>query len=192
MTRTSRRKEPGEGSGIGLAVTQGIVKAHNGAIVVNSEPGLGTQFNVYFPEIQGAVVPVLEKKEALRTGNERILFVDDEEPLVAMAKELLEALGYLVTGSTSSQEALEIFLNQPSAFDLVITDMTMPGLTGTEIATKMMSLKPDLPVILCTGFSELVNARQALAMGIRQLIMKPWDVSEMAASIRRVLEQDKL
>ncbi len=185
-------KGPGEGSGIGLTVTQGIVKAHNGAIVVNSEPGLGTQFNVYFPEIQGAVVPVLEKKEALRTGNERILFVDDEEPLVAMAKELLEALGYLVTGSTSSQEALEIFLNQPSAFDLVITDMTMPGLTGTEIATKMMSLKPDLPVILCTGFSELVNARQALAMGIRQLIMKPWDVSEMAASIRRVLEQDKL
>ncbi|MBU1537859.1 PAS domain S-box protein, partial [Myxococcota bacterium] len=185
-------KGPGGGSGMGLAVTQGIVKGHLGAISVNSEPGMGTQFHVYFPETHEEVAPVPDNKEYLRTGRERILFVDDEEPLMEMGKEILETLGYRVTGSISSRKALEIFRDQPSAFDLVITDMTMPELSGTELATEMMAIQPHLPVILCTGYSELVDARQAQAMGIRQLIMKPWGISEMAAGIRRALEQSQL
>ncbi len=184
-------KKLGEGSGMGLAVTQGIVKTHNGAINVCSTPGVGTTFEVFFPHSDAKVAPMPEKDNPLPTGNERILFVDDEETLVDLGQKMLKLLGYSITARTSGLEALEIFRSRPDAFDLVITDMTMPHITGIELAKKLMAIRPDMPVILCTGFSELVMGKQAADYGIREFVMKPYQLAEMAASIRRVLESVK-
>jgi PAS domain S-box-containing protein len=183
-------KLPGQGTGMGLAVTQGIVKAHKGAITVSSEPGVGTTFSVYFPELAEDVEYVQEKSHPLLTGCERILFIDDEEILVALGKEMLEILGYQVTATTRSMDALEAFLDKPDAFDLVISDMTMPGLTGIELAQKMLAVRADLPIIICTGFSELQSDKQSQAAGIREVIRKPYVMTEMASIIRKVLSRE--
>jgi PAS domain S-box-containing protein len=181
-------KKLGEGTGMGLAVTQGIVKAYQGAIHVRSEPGLGTTFHVFFPEFEGEVSSETQKIEPLHSGNEHILLVDDEAALVDLGQEMLKVLGYRVTARTNSLQALETFRRQPDAFDLVITDMTMPGLTGTELARQLIAIRPGLPVILCTGFSEHAGSKQSMAPGIREFLMKPYLINEMAAAIRRALK----
>ena len=150
-------KGPGEGTGLGLSVVQGIVKNHNGAITVSSEPGQGTTFSVFLPVLENVDAADAKALQAPPTGSERILLVDDEEALVDLGKEILETLGYQVTATTSSLDALEIFRAQPYAFDLVITDMTMPSLTGRELAKKIIALRSDTPIILSTGFSDLVT-----------------------------------
>jgi len=166
-------KEKGEGTGMGLSVVHGIVRTYGGTIRAYSEPGKGTTFKVYLPAIKGEArvqgAPILP----LPTGNERILFVDDELPLVDLATQGLERLGYEVTPKTSSVEALEIFKAKPEAFDLVITDMTMPEMTGDRLAREMMAVRPDIAVLLCTGYSARISRESAEAMGIKAFVMKP-------------------
>jgi CheY-like chemotaxis protein len=182
-------KKPGEGTGMGLSVVHGIFKSCHGAITVQSDVGKGTEFNVYFPLL---IDIERDEKEAndlrIARGNERILFVDDEEELVNLGKEMLTGLGYQVIGRTSSLEALKLFRTLPDQFDLVITDMTMPNLTGVELAQELMLTRPDLPVILCTGFSETITPLKAKSLGVREFVMKPIALEQMALTIRRALD----
>jgi PAS domain S-box-containing protein len=185
-------KKIGEGTGMGLAVVQGIVKSWGGAISVSSEPDKGTTFNVFLPRIEQGLLPEVEALVGPATGTERILFVDDEENLVDLGKEILESIGYHVSAKLTSFEALETFRAQPDAFDLVITDMTMPGLTGKDLAKELMALRPDIPIILCTGFSEIIDENQAKEAGIREFVMKPYVVSDFANVIRKVLDRREI
>jgi len=182
-------KVVGEGTGLGLSVVMGIVKQSGGYITLESEPGKGSTFAVYFPKV--AVEPVADIKvteTALPIGSERILFVDDEEALLDMGKQALTRLGYEVTCEMSSEAALALFKESPSRFDLVITDQTMPGTTGVELAKKIFAIRPDMPIILCTGYSHLVDTESAKAAGIRGFAMKPLTKREIAKTIRNVLD----
>ncbi len=182
-------KGPGEGTGLGLAVVRGIVKSLGGAISVYSEAGQGTTFHIFLPKVEAEAVQEPERIEALLTGVERVLFVDDEQVLADLGKEMLESIGYSVVTKTSSIDALDSFRAEPDAFDLVVTDMTMPGLTGRELAAELMAIRPGIPVILCTGFSKLINGKRAMETGIREFVMKPYTVRSLAKTIRKVLDQ---
>jgi PAS domain S-box-containing protein len=183
-------KGPGEGTGLGLSVVYGIIKSYGGTITVESEMGKGTEFHVYLPLLMETMDEGgIETAEYIRGGNESILFVDDEEVLVQLGKEMLAGFGYEVVERTSSLEALKLFQSRPDRFDLVITDMTMPNMTGTELAKEIMSIRPGIPVILCTGFSETISPEKAKAIGLREFIIKPLLKNQLAAVIRRVLDQ---
>ena len=183
-------KEKGVGTGLGLAVVDGIVKTHGGAITAYSEPEKGATFHVYLPRIEHPEAAVeAEEIKPFPTGHERILFVDDEKVLVDIGKQMLKRLGYQVTPRTSSTEALEAFRAQPEKFDLVITDQTMPNMTGETLAKELTQIRPDIPVILCTGYSEIPSERKLGASAVRDVVRKPIIVREMANSIRRVLEK---
>lgn len=184
-------KKIGEGTGLGLSVVHGIVMAHHGMITVDSTPGKGTTFHVFFPIIETEKIQVVENDQALPTGNERILIVDDEEYLTEMWRQLLKFLGYRVTTTTSSKKALDIFRAQPEEFDLVITDQTMPGMTGAELSQELMGIRPDIPIILCTGYSSRVSIEEAIAMRIRKFFMKPVDTRQLAIAIREILDENK-
>ncbi len=184
-------KKPGEGSGLGLAVVHSIVKDQGGAITVYSEPGKGSAFDVYFPRVSPRKSPPPAEASAPESGHERILLVDDEDIQVKTIKHLLERLGYRVTAATDGQVALALFRQDPRAFDLIITDQTMPHLTGLELAKRILSVRPGVPVILCTGFSETVDANAAQAAGIRRLQMKPFSLREMAETVRSALEKGR-
>jgi PAS domain S-box-containing protein len=181
-------KETGEGTGMGLSVVHGIVRAMSGAITVYSEPGQGSTFKVYFPVIEKRLEPQVSDVEAVPTGSERILFIDDEPALADIGKQTLETLGYDVTTRTSSIEALELFKTRPDRFDLVITDMTMPNMTGDNLAGELIRIRPEIRVILCTGYSAKVNEQQAMALGIRAFVWKPVVRREIATAIRKVLD----
>jgi signal transduction histidine kinase/ActR/RegA family two-component response regulator len=178
-----------KGTGLGLAVVQGIVESYGGTVTVYSEPEKGTTFTVFVPRSDEKITAATESAEALPNGTERILFVDDEQTLVELGQKMLTSLGYCVTTKTRSMDALDVFRADPSAFDLVITDMTMPDLTGSELAKALMAIRPDLPVIICTGFSELINRQKAKDAGIREFVMKPYVVSTMAKAIRKALDE---
>lgn len=183
-------KGPGEGTGMGLSVVHGIVANHGGSIGVRSKPGVGTTFEVFIPRIDHA--PESNESEAcepLPVGTEQILLVDDEEIIVEMEQLMLERLGYQVTATTGSLEALEAFRAAPGRFDLVITDQTMPNMTGAELCKKLLSIRPDIPIILCTGFSDLVTPEKAQAMGIGAFMRKPPARRELARAIRRLLDE---
>ena len=181
-------KKLGEGSGLGLSVVHGIVKQHDGYITVISEPGQGATFTVYFPKVSEGMETDEITDDDLPTGTERVLFVDDEEALVEMGEDILAELGYDVTSRMSSREALALFRLDPSRFDLIITDQTMPEMTGVELAKELLAIRPDLPIIMCTGFSYVVDADKANAAGIKAFAMKPLTKSEIAKTIRKVLD----
>jgi len=182
-------KKPGEGTGLGLAVVHGIVTKGGGAIKAYSEPGNGSVFNVYLPlGERKQPAQIAQPSETVCGGAEHILLVDDEEAIVDMTRQMLEGFGYRVTARTSSVEALQAFRSLPAGFDIVITDQTMPNMTGDELARKLRRIRHDIPVILCTGFSETIDEHKAAEMGIRAYIMKPVIRAELARAIRNVLQ----
>lgn len=182
-------KEKGEGTGLGLAVVHGIVRSYGGDITCYSEPGQGCTFHVYLPAIEPRPSADQQPAKPLPVGHERILFVDDEPSLTEMNKQRLEALGYTVVTKTSSLEALEMLNQRPDAFDLVITDMTMPNMTGDKFAEKIIALRPQMPIVMATGFSEQMSERQALDLGIKAFLMKPTILRDLAETVRRVLDE---
>ena len=183
-------KRPGKGTGMGLAVVHGIVTRHGGAITVSSEPEMGSTFRVYLPLIRDVVEMTSEPQASeTPTGSENILFIDDEETLVALGKQILEHLGYTVTATTNSIEALNLFRSNPEQFDLIVTDMTMPHMTGIDLAMALMDYRADIPIILCTGFSEKITEENAKSLGIREFIMKPFAIQDVAQTVRKVLDE---
>ncbi len=181
-------KEPGKGTGLGLSVVHGIVKSYGGTVHAYSEPGNGASFSIYFPVINTHQETAPETGHSQITGGtENILVVDDEENIVKIMQKMLEHLGYSVTPRTSSVEALEVFRNRPHSFDLIITDQTMPNMTGVELAQEMKRIRQDIPIILCTGFSEMVTENKARDMCIQAFLMKPVLLKDIAETIKSVL-----
>ena len=183
-------KSPAEGTGMGLAVVHGIVKAHRGSINVLSELGKGSTFRIMFPRINSGEISKREEHINISRGKGRILFIDDEEDLVYLEKTKLEALGYEVVAKTDSLKALEIFSKDPD-FDLIITDQTMPNLTGLELSRKVLKINPSLPVIICTGFSDLLSPEEVKKAGIEKLLMKPVKTSTLVDTIKKTLDSRK-
>jgi PAS domain S-box-containing protein len=185
-------KDVGKGTGMGLAVVHSIVKEHNGVMTVKSELGKGTTFNIFFPAVEKEAVIETKTDEKLPMGNEKILFIDDEQSIVTIAKQMLERLGYEVDAKMSSIEALELFRSRPAQFDLVITDLTMPKMTGDKLVREILTIRPDIPIILCTGFSEKIDEKIAKEMGAAGYIEKPIDQHDFAFNVRKVLDEKTL
>jgi len=183
-------KGRGEGSGMGLAVVHGIVADMHGAVAVDSQPGQGTTFHVLFPALEGVVDTRDQAPEALRNGHGRILFVDDEEGVLASGRGILEHLGYEVDAFASAAAALESFALNPAAFDLVLTDMTMPKMTGLEFAALIRKIRPGIPIMLSTGFSVVLSEERIARLGIQALIMKPLVAGELAEAVYHALHAE--
>jgi len=184
-------KGVGKGTGMGLSIVHGIVQDYHGMIKVESEVGKGTTFSIYFPALEEDINEdsyMAQPLTPLQKGHERILLVDDESVIVRMLKTTLDKLGYKVTGKTNSLEALEEFRAAPSNFDLIITDQTMPGLSGTGLAQEALKIRPQMPIILCTGYNSLVSGEKVKEMGIRGFAMKPLESSKLAQLIRDSLD----
>ena len=183
-------KELGEGTGLGLSVVHGIVKSHGGAITLRSKPGKGATFQVFFPGWEKEVQPEARSNgPGIQGGNELILFLDDEETLARWGKKALERFGYRVVAKTNSREVIEDLRSQPDKFDMVITDQTMPGIAGIELTKEILQIRPDMPVIICTGFAEASMKQRAQDAGARELLVKPLIAREIAEAVRRVLDE---
>jgi CheY-like chemotaxis protein len=184
-------KEQGVGTGLGLSVVHGIVRSHGGDITVESAPGEGAAFHVYFPAIKVAEKSPPVLPASLPRGDESILVIDDEPLLAKVVKQMLERLGYRVEILTSGPDALELFRQKlpDKPFDLVITDMTMPHLTGADLAMALQDLQPGLPVILCTGFSDRLEGQGSKISGIQGVLMKPVILKDLACLVREVLDR---
>jgi len=183
-------KTYGTGTGLGLSVVRGIVRNHDGAITVASDPGKGTTFQLYFPAVAGAAAERSRAQDGplpspSRGGGRRVLYLDDEEALVALASRLLERLGYQVSGFTQPAAALAAFAADPQAFDVVVTDLSMPGLNGIEVARQLLSVRPDLSVLLTSGYLRAEEIQRARAVGIRDMIRKPAAIEELGAALAR-------
>jgi len=178
-----------KGTGLGLSVVHGIVADHDGAVLVESEPSRGTRFRVFLPLVTGAEADETNQEVQPRSGTERILLVDDEAMLVELWKTVLEGLGYRVAANNSVKEALDLFLASPDDFDLIVTDQTMPEMSGDSFAREIMRIRPEIPVILCTGHSEVIDEQKALAIGVRAFLMKPLSAQQLVEAVRRALDE---
>jgi CheY-like chemotaxis protein len=181
-------KPPGEGTGLGLSVVHGIVTSHGGAITVDSTLGVGTTFVVYLPAATSEPPAEVTAVRPDIRGNERLLVIDDDPVIARVTQRLLERLGYRVTAQTASQDALALVQASPDQFDLILTDQTMPGLTGVQLADAVRRLRPDLPLILTSGLAEAPTPEQRHALGVREFLTKPVDVRELGEAVRRVLD----
>jgi len=184
-------KEKGVGTGLGLAVVHGIVKKYGGAIQVESKPGQGTVFHVFLPKADVAAPTQTELTKPIMGGSEKVLLVDDEQMLASVGQQALQRLGYEVVSRTSPIEALELFKAKPGHFDVVITDQTMPGMTGDALARELMNIRPGIPVIICTGYSQAIDAERAATIGIKAFVMKPILIHELADAVRKALGREK-
>ncbi|MBL7076589.1 MAG: PAS domain S-box protein [Kiritimatiellae bacterium] len=187
-------KQGGEGTGLGLSMVHSIVYAHDGYISVDSRVGKGTEFTLMFPIARAGAQPEEEEAaaEVLPVGTERILFVDDEEMITFLARTLLEGLGYKVVACTDSQHALATFRDDPDSFDLIVTDQTMPGLTGVDLAAEIRKIRDDVPIILCSGYSPDMTMSKMRRVGISEYVMKPIDRSILARAVRRAMDGGKV
>ncbi|MBI9104304.1 MAG: PAS domain S-box protein [Spirochaetales bacterium] len=184
-------KDIGKGTGMGLAITHGIVKEYGGSITVESQLGKGSTFHVFIPLVPEFTEPVHKINEVIPRGKERVLFVDDEENIAQMAQKILENFGYHVTVRCNSLEALSTFKKRPDYFDIVITDQTMPQMTGSTLAAEMMQIRPDIPIILLSGYSNLIDENSAKEMGIKEFMFKPFSQKKLANLIRKVLDGEE-
>jgi CheY-like chemotaxis protein len=185
-------KEAGRGTGLGLSVAYGIVKAHEGAITVETAKGNGTLFRVFLPKAQGmAAADEAPRRRALQRGSASILFIDDEEAVASMAQESLSRLGYKIQAETDPEAALKEFSRDATRFDLVITDQAMPRMSGLTLAQRVLEMRPDIPVILCTGYSETVDEKTAKEAGIGAFLMKPVTREQMANAVKRALARQQ-
>jgi len=181
-------KPVGEGTGLGLAVVHGVMKSHAGAIVVESRPGEGTSFRLFFPIFDGKQEELPEGSPSPPMGKgEHILLVDDEEALTQLGIAALQRLGYHVTAANTPGEAFELFSKQPKDFDLVLTDLNMPGMSGTALAQKLRAIRPDLRMILASGFNVTVTEEVARETGFSELLPKPYDLNTLGAVVHRTL-----
>jgi len=183
-------KEVGKGSGMGLSVVHGIVKSHGGAITIDSSPGKGSKFSIFFPLVTEKPMVETPIIQDIPRGSETILFVDDEISIVKMVKKMLRLLGYKVETATRPHDALKLFGLNPDHFDLVITDMTMPRMTGVNLSEKLMNIRPDIPIIICTGHSAHVDQEKAKELGLAAYVMKPINMLETAKTIRKILDKN--
>jgi len=181
-------KKSGEGTGLGLSVVHGIVESYNGKTVVDSKEGAGTEFTIYLPISKKRIKHASHGEEVIPHGEEHILFVDDEASITKMGSRLLQQIGYKVTIKNNSVEALDTFRSKPEEFDLVVTDMTMPYMTGDKLAVELIKIKPDIPVILCSGYSKLISEKSALEAGVKAFINKPINQMVLAQKIRTMLD----
>lgn len=182
-------KQAHEGTGMGLAIVHGIATRHKGAIDVDSRPGKGTVFKVLLPVSDSALNVEAETDETISRGNERILLVDDEPSIAFLGREYLTKLGYHPKACSDSADAFDRFKANPSHFDLIITDMTMPKMTGTTLARKVLKIRPEIPIILCTGYHSKVDKKSVNAMGINTLLQKPYTLKALADAIRKALNE---
>jgi two-component system cell cycle sensor histidine kinase/response regulator CckA len=184
-------KKIGEGTGIGMAVVHGIVEKHGGAIAVDSKPGRGTTFTIFLPAHEGLFERETEEQNSLPIGDEHILYVDDEPSIATLGKRLLESLGYTAESTTDPEKALNMVRNDPNKFDLLITDMAMPNMTGDQLVIETLKIRQDMPTIICTGYSAKISEKEAADIGVRSYIMKPIRKSELAKTVRKVLDGAK-
>ncbi len=182
-------KDFGKGTGMGLSIVHGIVSNYGGFITLDEKTDKGATFLVFLPIVEKDVDQSQMESSVIPTGEESILFVDDEEVIVNMGKSMLEKLGYTVTASTSSREALDLFKQDPEKFDLVITDQTMPGMTGAELSVRLLEIRPDIPIIMCSGYSSVISEEKAMAIGVKKFALKPLTKKDLTRLVRTVLAQ---
>lgn len=183
-------KEPGTGTGLGLAVVHGIMKASDGAIAVYSEPERGTTFHLYFPAVDlDPVVPASEKPPFATGKGQRILFIDDEPALATLGERFLKRLGYQPVVERDPSAAIDRF--EKEDFAAVITDLTMPQLSGLEVGRRLLHLRPELPIVLTTGYSATLDASRARSLGFRELLLKPYNIESLGSALRKVLENSQ-
>jgi CheY-like chemotaxis protein len=182
-------KQVGIGTGLGLAVVRGIVTSHNGAITVESQAGEGTTFTVYLPQALDYQLPQVPEQEMAPNGAGKVLFVDDDDAPLRVGKRMLKHLGYDTLATKSSVKALELFKQSPGEYSAVITDLTMPSMSGLELAEAITRIRSDIPILLCTGFDPMLDAERIRAIGIRECIGKPYGLKELGNALARVLRE---